>query len=140
MTITIQTLEEADVPTFVSMELEAFRPHPRMAMLFPRGYTADLFAYYEHGKFDSCGTPNERLLKAVDESGKMIAGSEWTFTLDVEAEAEKTIIGPDEPPPSDWPTDGNWQIRLSSKREWASWKREVFAGRLYIGKKMHGVD
>ena len=103
-------------------------------MLWPRGNTDDLYAYYERCNRDSFHEPNERFLKVVDgETGTMLAGSQWAFNLDVEAEAKKEIIGLDEPPPADWPIDGNWSIRRSSKIEWATWKRLVFAGIPYLG-------
>ena len=133
MTITIQPMAEGDLANFTNIELEAFRPHPRIPMLWPRGYTHDLYAYYNRCKVDSYHDPNEQFMKAVDETGSMIAASEWIFNMDVNVEAKKIAPSRNEPPPSDWPTDGNWRYKLASKIEWAKWQRKLFAGRPYIG-------
>ncbi|KAK4547685.1 hypothetical protein LTR36_000642 [Oleoguttula mirabilis] len=133
MPITIQPLEEADIPTFVRIELEAFRPHPRIPMLWPRGYTDDLYAFYEDHKNESYNDSEQRLVKAVDdETGEIVAASEWTFVLDAEMEAKKVPSDPNEQPPPNWPKDGNWGLRTFFRIAWEEWRRKVFAGKPYI--------
>lgn len=134
MAITVKPLDEADIPAFVRVELEAFRPHPRIPMLWPRGYTDDLYAFYEDRKTTSYHDPAQRLVKAVDdETGDIVAASEWTFVLDAEAEAKKEPSDPNEQPPPNWPEGGNWDLRTFFKLEWEKWRREMFAGKPYIG-------
>ncbi|KAI7277185.1 hypothetical protein KC335_g123 [Hortaea werneckii] len=64
MTITVLPLQAADIPAFVRLELEAFRTHPRMPMLWPRGFTSDLHAYYENNKLQSLQEETSRICKA----------------------------------------------------------------------------
>ena len=68
MTITIAPLLESDVPEFVRVELAAFKSHPRIPMLWPRGYTDDLYAYMEAGKRDSLNDPEVRLRSRCSEA------------------------------------------------------------------------
>ena len=96
MSLSIEPLEETDIPRYVRLELEAFRSHPRIPMLWRRGYTDDLYAFYEDSKTKSYNDPQCRFMKAVDEkTGDIIAVSQWTFALDVaknaEAEAKRNV-------------------------------------------------
>lgn len=134
MAITITPLEEKDIPIAVRIELEAFRPHPRIPILWRRGYTDDLYAWYEDGKAKSYHDSEMRLMKATDEeTGQIVSASEWTFVLDAEAEANKDPVDPNEHQPSNWPQDGNWGLRIFFKVEWDKWKREVLGGKPYMG-------
>ncbi|KAK5128304.1 hypothetical protein LTR85_002971 [Meristemomyces frigidus] len=133
MAVSIKPLNEADIPAFVRIELEAFRPHPRIPMLWPRGYTDDLYAYYEDSKAKSYHDPEQRMMKAIsDEAGQIVAASEWTFILDAEAEAQREPSDPNEQPPANWPEGGNWGLRTFFKLAWEKWRREKFAGKPYI--------
>ncbi|KAF2771517.1 acyl-CoA N-acyltransferase [Teratosphaeria nubilosa] len=118
MAMKMQPLQAADIPAYVQVELEAFRTHPRMPMLYPRGYTPDLDA---------------RIFKVVDErTGKIVACSEWTFALDPKKTAESIAIDPDEQAPPNYPEGGNWAITRFYKNEWEKWRRETLAGKAYI--------
>ncbi|TKA70600.1 hypothetical protein B0A55_06704 [Friedmanniomyces simplex] len=133
MATLICPLQEADIPEFVRLELEAFRPHPRIRMLWPRGFTDDLYAYYEGGKTKSFQDQNCRLMKAVDEpTGEIMGVSEWDFQLDPSANAESQPSDPNERPPANWPVGGNWEMRKFFKVEWENWTRATFAGKPYI--------
>ena len=131
MPLVIQPLEECDIPIAVRIELEAFRSHPRTPMMWPRGYTDDLYTYCEYHKLKSFHDPNSRLVKAVDQKGRIIAVSEWTLRLD--PSTEEPIPDPDEQRPNNWPLDGNWEMSQFFKLEWARWKRQALAGIPYIG-------
>lgn len=112
MPITILPLEEKDIPTFISIELAAFAPHPRIPMLWPQGYTPDLHAYMQARKNSSFSSPNTRMIKAVDTSTNEILGvSHYTLALDPEENRKKEPMKQDEPPPNDWPQDGNWEMK-----------------------------
>ena len=112
MPITVAPLDEADIPKFVRIELEAFRSHPRIPALWPNGYTPDLYQFYEHEKLESFHHPNRRLIKAIDsDTGDTIAASEWTFALDTNAQAKKKPMDPLAEPPANWPAGGNWEMR-----------------------------
>ncbi|KAK3065652.1 hypothetical protein LTR53_018182, partial [Teratosphaeriaceae sp. CCFEE 6253] len=63
MATVVCPLKETDIPQFVRLELEAFRPHPRIPMLWPRGYTDDLYAFYEARKSKSFHDPDCRVIK-----------------------------------------------------------------------------
>lgn len=91
MPITILPLQTSDIPAFVRLELEAFRTHPRMPMLWPRGFTSDLHAYYENSKNQSLQKEASRIRKAVnDETGEIVAVAQWTFALEGDEERSKT--------------------------------------------------
>ncbi|KAK5676147.1 hypothetical protein LTS10_011439 [Elasticomyces elasticus] len=133
MAVQISPIEETDVPEYVRIELEAFRTHPRLPMLWPKGNTDDLHAYYEERKMKNFHDPDCHILKAVEEpTGKIMGISEWDFYLDPKAAAETPISDPDERPPANWPEGGNWAIRSFFKLEWEKWSRETFAGKPYI--------
>jgi len=134
MTITVEPMDEADVQTFVRIELEAFRSHLRMPMMWPRGYTDDLYAFYDDRKMESYNDSKQCLIKAVDnETGKIIGASEWTFAVDPTADGKKPHVDPNEQPPPNWPKEGNWPLRLFFKIEWEKWRREALDERPYIG-------
>ncbi|KAI6876139.1 NAD(P)-binding protein [Hortaea werneckii] len=85
------TVLDGDIPAFVRLELEAFRTHPRMPMLWPRGFTSDLHAYYENSKNQSLQKEASRIRKAVnDETGEIVAVAQWTFALEGDEERSKT--------------------------------------------------
>lgn len=133
MAITICPLNEADIPAFVRVELEAFKPHPRIPMMWPRGYTDDLYDFYKQRKTDSFHDVTGRFMKAVDiETNQILAVSEWTFSLDPVAEAQKKPADPNEGPPAKWPEGGNWELRCFFKTEWEKWRQEVLASKPYI--------
>ncbi|EMC92690.1 hypothetical protein BAUCODRAFT_52542, partial [Baudoinia panamericana UAMH 10762] len=133
MAITILPLLEADIPSFVKIELEAFRSHPRMPMLFPMPYQDDLYAFYNERKTISFRDDECRFMKAVDdETGNIVAVSEWTFSLDSNKTAIARLSDPNEQPPANWPKGGNWGLRQWFKIEWEEWRRENLAGKAYI--------
>lgn len=133
MAVSIRPLEEADIPTFVRVELEAFRPHPRIPMLWPKGYTDDLYAFYESRKTVIFRDKECRFMKAVeDKTDEIVAVSEWTFALDAQANAKEQPIDYDEAPPANWPEGGNWELRRFFKIEWEKWRRENLAAKPYI--------
>jgi hypothetical protein len=105
-------------------------------MSWPRGYTDDLYAYYDKRKLQSFHDPNTRMLKAIDSDngGEIIAVAEYTFALDPEKTAAKELGDPNEKPPADWPQDGNWELRRFFKLEWEKWRRGILAGKPYIRK------
>lgn len=130
MTVTISPLTEKEIPDFVHVELEAFRSHPRIPMLWRRGYTDDVYEFYSASKKDSFQDPECRFVKAVDdETGKIIAASEWTFALDPAESAEKEPV---DSPPSNWPIDGNWELRRFFNLNLEKWVNEWLAGKPYI--------
>ena len=132
MALAISPLNQNEIPEFVRIELEAFRSHPRIPMLWRRGYTKDLYAFYEAGKTKSLQDPECRFVKAVDETGKMVAVSEWTFALDPEKHEEKEPVDPNGSPPDNWPIDGNWELRKFFNLNLEKWEREYLGGKPYI--------
>lgn len=138
MTISIHPLEEQDIADYVNVYLEAFRSHPRIPMLYPNGYTPDLFAYLERGKREDFASPNTRLLKAVDSStGQIVGASHFTLALDPEKNAEQEPPGEDDPPPSDWPKGANWEMKRFYAISSHYLPIESFAGRGYICTLLH---
>lgn len=135
MPVTLSPLERADIPAFVRLELEAFRSHPRIPMLWPRGYTDDLYAYYEASKNESYNDPQCQFMKATDDdTEKMVAVSEWTFCLDVAKQAEKEAVDPNSQPPANWPIDGNWKLKHFFSLNSEKWTNEYLRGQPYISK------
>ncbi|KAI7530586.1 hypothetical protein KC331_g14583 [Hortaea werneckii] len=133
MTISILPLQPADIPAFVRLELEAFRPHPRIPMLWPRGYTPDLYAYYEDSKTQSLQKEASRIAKAVDdETGEIVAVAQWTFALEGNDEGNKISQFTSEQPPANWPEGGNWELRRFFKIEWEEWRAEMMGEKPYI--------
>lgn len=132
MAITISPLLEEDIPEFVRIELEAFRSHPRIPMLWRRGYTDDLYAYYEANKAKSLHDPESRIMKAVDATGKIVAISEWTFAIDPTKHTEKTPVDPNGAQPDNWPIDGNWELRRFFELNSEKWTNQYLTGRAYI--------
>ncbi|KAI7482365.1 NAD(P)-binding protein [Hortaea werneckii] len=133
MTINVLPLQPADIPAFVRLELEAFRTHPRMPMLWPRGFTSDLYAYYENNKTQSLQKETSRILKAVDdETGEIVAVAQWTFALEGNEERNRTSKFADEQPPANWPEGGNWELRRFFKIEWEAWRAKTMGGKPYI--------
>ena len=140
MTIIVSPLEENDILDFVRIELEAFRSHPRIPMLWRRGYTADVYAFYEANKRDSFHERSCRLMKAVDdETGRIIAVSEWTFALDPTNHASKEPLHPNGEPPGNWPTDGNWELRRFFSLNSEKWTRDYLDGKPYISTSFHST-
>lgn len=133
MTIKVHPLQPADIPAFVRLELEAFRTHPRMPMLWPRGFTPDLYAYYEDSKTQSLQKEASRIIKAVDdETGEIVAVAQWTFALDGKAEGNRTVQFTNEQPPANWPEGGNWELRRFFKMEWEAWRAAMMGEKPYI--------
>ena len=74
-----------------------------------------------------------RLLKAVDdETDKMIAVAEWTFSLDVAKQAEKEAVDPHGQPPANWPIDRNWELRRFFDSNLEKWTEKYLKGKAYI--------
>lgn len=132
MAIAISPLTEDEIPAFVRVELEAFRSHPRIPMLWRRGYTEDLYAYYEATKLDSFRDPETRFVKATDEHGKIVAVSQWQFVLHPHKGTKP--IDPNGQPPSNWPFEGNWELRRFFQLNTEKWVNESLAGRSYISE------
>ncbi|WPH02848.1 Hypothetical protein R9X50_00571600 [Acrodontium crateriforme] len=133
MAVTIKPLEENEISTFVRIELEAFRPHPRTAMMWPRGYTDDLYAFYEANKLKSFHDPTAHFMKAMDDqTGQVAAVSEWTFALDPVVNANKPRTDPNGQPPANWPVAGNWALRRFFKIEFEKFLHDVLGGKPYI--------
>lgn len=134
MPITTSPLTENEIPEYVLIELEAFRSHPRIPMLWRRGYTEDLYAFYESNKKESFQDPECRFTKAVDdESGAIIAVSEWTFSLDL-AKHNEEPVDPNGSPPADWPIEGNWELRRFFNLNLEKWMKQYLIGNPYISK------
>lgn len=135
--IKILPLSESEIPTFIHIELAAFASHPRIPMLWPRGYTPDLHAYMARCKReDFHSSPNNIFIKAVDEAtGEIVGVSQYTMRLDVdenEREEARGPMGEDAEPPGDWPEGGNWALKRFFAR-WSFWLPvESFKGRGYI--------
>ena len=133
MTITVSQLEESEIPDFVRIEIEAFRSHPRIPMLWRRGYTEDVYDFYEAGKKESYHDPDGRLIKAVDnETGTIVAASEWTFALDPVKQANKNPIDPYGHPPANWLIDGNWELRRFFDLNLEKWIRDYLKDEPFI--------
>lgn len=133
MGVQVVPLAEADIPTFVRIELEAFRSHPRIPMLWPNGYTSDLYAYYEANKAKAFVEPSTRLIKAVDDTtGDIMGVSQITFALDPEKNAAQSRPDPNAQPPPNWPKGGNWELKQYFKVNTFDLLRESFAGKPYI--------
>ena len=133
MALTVSPLREDEITEYVRIELEAFRSHPRIPMLWPRGYTEDLYAYYEANKKDSFEDPECRIMKAVDnETGKIVAVSEWVFALDVAAQMKKDAVDPNGTPPANWPIGGNWEMKRFFNLNLEKWTNEYLIGKRYI--------
>lgn len=113
MPLTILPATQPDIPTLVHIELEAFKSHPRIPMLWPNGYTPDLYAFYSSKKLSSLQDPNTHLLKAIDtEHPELILGAaEVTYALDPAVNAAQTAPDSNEQPPANWPKGGNWEMR-----------------------------
>lgn len=139
MPITISPLTRDEIPAYARLELEAFRSHPRIPMLWRAGYTDDLYAFYESNKRDGFDDPECRFMKAVDgESGRLMAVSEWAFVLDPEKHAEgKKPVDPDGTAPPNWPVKGNWELRKFFNLNLEKWENQYLAGRPYISKPAH---
>ena len=133
MNINISPLTENEIQDFVRIELEAFRSHPRIPMLWRRGYTDDVYAFYKTSKTDSFDDPECHLMKAVDEqTGDIVAASEWVFALDPTKQTEKKTVDPNGRPPANWPIDGNWELRRFFNLNLEKWQREYLTGKPYI--------
>jgi hypothetical protein len=138
MAFTIVPLEREDIPSFVRVELEAFRSHPRIKMLWPRGYTDDLYAYYEANKSKAFDDPQCRFMKAVDNAtGELVAVSQWTFSLDTKYQTSQEPIDPNKAPPGNWPIDGNWEMKRFFDINSEKWTNEYLTGRPYISMAAH---
>lgn len=135
MAITLSPLQRHEIPAFVRLELEAFRSHPRIPMLWPRGYTDDLYAYNEADKEKSFDDPGCRFMKAVDEAtGDLVSVSEWTFSMDSVNKSEPTPTDPNAKPPANWPIDGNWELRRFFTLNLEKWTDRYLSGQPYISK------
>ncbi|KAI7720072.1 NAD(P)-binding protein [Hortaea werneckii] len=122
-----------DIPAFVRLELEAFRTHPRIPMLWRQGFTPDLYAYYEDSKAQSLQKEACRIVKAVDdETGEIVAVAQWTFALEGNDEGNKTLQFTKKEPPANWPEGGNWELRRFFKLEWEAWRAEMMGEKPYI--------
>ena len=134
MPITVSPLTKNEIRTFVQVELESFRSHPRTPMMWRNGYTDELYAYCEAYKMKSFQeNPTNKFMKAVDSDTDEIVGvCEWTFALDPEANAKTELPDPNAAPPADWPPGGNWELRTYYKINLQKILREFFAGKPYI--------
>lgn len=133
MALTLSPLREEEIQGYARLELEAFRSHPRIPMLWRRGYTEDLYAYYEANKKDSFDDPECKIMKAVDnETGKIVAVSEWGFALDVAAQKKKDPVDPNGTPPANWPVEGNWEMKKFFNLNLEKWTNEYLTGKPYI--------
>lgn len=131
--IEIQPLEAADVPAKNDVELEAFASHPRMPMMWPRGLTPDLHAYQEASDLDSLRDETSRMFKAVNtDDGKLVGSACWTLALDPDAVAKKEPTDPQTPPPANWPSEGNWAMRLWYKINLEKLLERYLPGQRYI--------
>lgn len=134
MSVTISPLTRDEIPTFVKIELAAFQNHPRIPMLWPRGYTADLYAYYEANKNESFDDSESRFVKAVDDAtGDIVAVSQWTFSQNLGKQRERKPTNPDEQPPENWPIEGNWELKRFFKLNTEKWEKAWLEGEPYIG-------
>lgn len=104
--------------------------------LWPRGYTDDLYAFYESEKRESLNDPDCRLIKAVDEAtGRMVAVSEWSFALDLNKQSHEPP-SLDALPPHNWPAGGNWALRRFFTLNLEKWKQQYLSGKPYISSKL----
>ena len=107
-------------------------------MLWPRGYTQDLYAYYESNKTKGFHDAENRYVKAIDSnSGQIVAVSEWTFALDVGKQANKDAVDPYGQPPDNWPINGNWELRRFFERNTEKWVEQHLSGKPYISRSLH---
>nr|POF04177.1 hypothetical protein CFP56_21932 [Quercus suber] len=137
---TVIPVTEADLPTFRDIELAAFRSHPRMAMLWPKGHTPAMLAFSLERKRTSFHDPESRFMQAVDDAtGTVLAGSQWTFALDPDANAAKPVAESDEAPPASWPVEGNWAMSLFFKREWQMYLKQTFGRKAYVEAQRQGA-
>lgn len=136
MPISISPLLPTEIPASARLELEAFRSHPRIPMLWRAGYTPDLYAFYEFTKRDGLADPESRYMKAVDdETGQMMAVAEWAFVLDPEKhDREKEPVDPEGRPPGNWPERGNWELRRFFSLNTERWESEWLSSNPYISK------
>ena len=135
MPIDIEPLLKDDIPTKIRIELEAFKHHPRIPMMWANGYNAELYSFKESEDRADYDDPNNYYWKAVDaETGEIIAVAEWTFHLDAEAEALQKPVAPDAPPPDGWPEGGNWPLRRFYKINFQRMKGEYLTGTPYISE------
>ncbi|KAF2167209.1 hypothetical protein M409DRAFT_22638 [Zasmidium cellare ATCC 36951] len=119
MHITIHPLPPTEIPTFITIELAAFAPHPRIPMLWPRGYTPDLHAYMARVKREAFPSPSNHFIKAVDsDTGEIVGVSQ--FEIKEEGDEAGELLAEDAPPPGDWPEGGNWGMKRFFARE--SWR------------------
>ncbi|KAK5117945.1 hypothetical protein LTR62_003989 [Meristemomyces frigidus] len=135
MDIQISPFTAADVKPYIRVFQAAFANHPRIPIMWPRGYTADWYTYHENDIHNDIQDPTARGMKAVETStGRMVAGSEWSFAhVDAPDDmAGEKAIDPNQAPPEGWPVEGNWAVRMFFKLEWEKWRREVLAGKRYI--------
>lgn len=133
MKISILPAVETDIPTLVRIELEAFRDHPRIPILWPNGYQPDVYAFYETKKIKALQNPDYHLLKAVDDdTGEIVGGSEVTFCLDPEKTATEQPMAQNAPSPENWPEGGNWPLRRYFTINSYHLARNSFAGKPYI--------
>lgn len=96
-----------------------------------------MYAFYEFEKKESLHDPQCRLIKAVDEdSGKIVAASEWTFVLDPAktSESDEEALDSNAPPPPNWPIDGNWEMRTFFNLNLKKWKKDYLEGKAYISE------
>ncbi|KAK4493839.1 hypothetical protein PRZ48_015024 [Zasmidium cellare] len=110
MPITIHPLLPSEIPTFITIELSAFAPHPRIPMLWPRGYTPDLHAYMARVKRDALPNPSNHFIKAVDDATGEILGVSQ-FEVVEEGAGGGELLKEDAEPPGDWPEGGNWAMK-----------------------------
>jgi hypothetical protein len=102
-------------------------------MLWPRGYTEDLYAYMESGKRDSLRDPECQIIKAVDnDTGNIVAASEWMFCLDVGKHLKKEPVDPDGMQPANWPEGGNWEMKRFYNVNLDKWTNGYLTGRPYM--------
>lgn len=128
-TITIQPLSEEEIPTFITIELDAFRTHPRIPMLWPRGYTPDLYSYYNSTKIRAFHDPASRFFKAVDGCGKMLAGLQMTISLEPPSTPQDDA--PQETKPVNWPEGGNWHMYTFFQQNRRVLVAETFGGQAH---------
>lgn len=116
MTLRLELLQVADIPSYTEVELSAFKSHPRTPMIWTKGQNASVHAYINDRKQAELQNPKEPSMKCIDvTSGKLVAGATYTFAFEVQdgrpiATAPAESIAEDAPPPSNWPDGGNWNI------------------------------
>lgn len=135
MPVEVKPTSEADIPTAVRLQLDAFEHHPRTPIAWPNGYTPDLYEYYESVRRREINEDTCRFMKAVNsETGQLVGISEWTFQLqrDLAAEAAAAARTATDPPPANWPAGGNWEMRRWYKINLQKLIRNSFGDRPYI--------